>query len=74
MVEHLLLRPEPPKPLPTPDAAEKLFLPVCVDDTTRYAPTALPDGWERFVLDIAPNGARSTADFPLKPAASPGPS
>lgn len=37
--------------------------PICVDDTTRYAPTALPEGWQRFVLDIAPDGACDVAPF-----------
>ena len=49
------LRPIAPNAWPGADVVEPLE--PCVDDTTRFAPTVLPDGWVRYVLDAHPDGS-----------------
>jgi len=35
----------------------------CVDETTRYAPTLIPEGWNRVVLDAQPTGTCDVDSF-----------
>jgi hypothetical protein len=45
-----------------PDVPVEPRLARCIDASSQYAPTAIPDGWQRAVLEIHPTG---TCDVPI---------
>jgi|GEM_PF-5252587 len=52
IIESLV--PTEPDQWPLLDVSEPVT--PCVDESTRYAPAIIPDGWNRFVLDASPTG------------------
>lgn len=64
------LRLAEPSGWPGAPIEERLHL--CVDADSRFAPTAVPDGWNRFVLDIQPTGSCDVATILAMSLVEPG--
>jgi hypothetical protein len=59
-------------PADWPSAKVQEPLGRCVDARSQYAPTIIPDGWQRFVLEAQPNGACGVATFLMMSLVIPG--